>query len=477
MNIYNTYSKKTEEFVPLVKPEVKLYTCGPTVYGYATIGNFATFLMNDFLKRTLKYNDYTVTHIMNITDIGHLTSDADEGEDKIVKKAREENKTPEEIARYFEKQFMADFKKLNMDPAEAFPRATDHIKEMISLIEKLIESGHAYEKNGNVYFDISTYKEYGNLSGNKESMLKEEVRDEIVSDSNKKNPRDFVLWFKAPKDHLMQWDSPWSKGYPGWHVECSAMAEKYLGDEIDIHTGGEDNIFPHHECEIAQSECAYGKPFARYWMHRRHILVDGEKMSKSKGTVYTISDLEEKRFDPLLYRFFIFGTHYRSKAHFSFENLEKSKRGLQRITELIKKLQSITNDRGTNLEAMALLNKSENQFTEALNDDLNTPKALAVLYDLVRDVNSFIEQDKINKEEAEALLTLFRKFDLVLGVIFPYIEKSEKEIPNEIKNLAQEREEARKQKDFEKADELRREIQEKGFDVKDTKKGPGIFVL
>lgn len=451
-----------------------MYNCGPTVYGHAHIGNFASFLFADFLRRFLAYKGFTVKQIMNITDVGHLTSDADEGEDKIIKKAREEGKSPHDIARYFEDSFFADAKKLNIKRASHHPRATEHVEEMISLITKLIENNHAYEVDGNVYFDVNSFEEYGKLSGNKEEHLQDAARDEVKKDSAKKNPRDFVLWFKAPENHLMKWDSPWSIGYPGWHLECSAMAQKYLGETIDIHTGGEDHIFPHHEAEIAQSEGASNKPFSKFWLHRRHIMVDGEKMSKSLGNILTVSNLEEKGFNPLVYRFFIFSTHYRSRADFSFENLEHSQKGLQRILDCIARLKRISNTKGTNLEAEALYEKAKDRFEEALDDDLNTPKALATVFDLVRDVNRFIEVGKINRDESMKLISLFEAFDDVIGVIFCMHEQVTEEIPETIKELLAQREAARENRDFETADNKRKMIEERGFIVKDTPRGPEV---
>lgn len=475
MKLYNTYSKKLEEFKPLKKNEVLMYNCGPTVYGFASIGNFATFLTNDFLKRYLKYQGYHVKQIMNITDVGHLTSDADEGEDKIIKSAKKEGKSPKEIASFFEKKFFEDLEKLNIDRADHFPRATDHIKEMIELITILLEKGYAYEKNGNVYFNIEKFKKYGKLSGNTIEKLKQEVRSEVVKDKNKNNPFDFVLWFKAPKNHLMKWSSPWNEGYPGWHLECSAMCQKYLGKTIDLHTGGEDNIFPHHEAEIAQSEAANNKKFVNYWLHRRHILVDGKKMSKSKGNIFTVSDLEKKGFDPLIYRFFIFGTHYRSKAHFSFDNLAAAKKGLERIVSFIKELQQINNSKGTNLEAMALDEKLKAEFESAMDQDLNTPKALSAIYDFITKANRFKKQDKINKEEAQKMLNTLMEIDSVLGVVFLYLKNKKKTVSPEIKELLKMREMARNEKDFSRSDEIRKEIEKKGFTLKDTMEGQEIF--
>lgn len=472
MKLYNTYSKKIEEFTPIRETAVHMYSCGPTVYGYQHIGNYASVLFSDFLHRALLFSGYNVNLVMNITDVGHLTSDADEGEDKIIKKAQEEGKTPEEIARFFEKSFMDDLKKINIKPAKEYPRATDHIKEMIAMIETLIKNGNAYESNGNVYFDIESFDKYGMLSGNTLENLKKNVREEVKEDSNKKNPHDFVLWFKAPENHLMKWESPWSIGYPGWHIECSAMAERHLGNHIDIHTGGEDNIFPHHECEIAQSEAAHKTPFANFWIHRRHILVDGEKMSKSKGTTYTITNLEEKNYHPLVFRLFIFGTHYRSQTQFSFENLDAAKSGLDRIVSCVNRLEKIDNTEGTNLEAAAIIDEANQKFKESIQNDLNTPEALAAIHTLISKTNTFIDQRKINKEEASEIVAALKKYDELIGCIFSYKE-SQKElpIPLEIEQLSKERLQARNEKDFDKADEIRNKIEALGYTVKDTENG------
>lgn len=471
MKLYNTLSKKIEEFKPLSANKVTMYNCGPTVYGRPTIGNEATFLMNEFLKRFLEFLGFNVIQVMNITDVGHLTSDTDSGDDKIIKKALEEGKAPLEIARTYEKEFFNDLEKLNISRANFNPRATEHIKEMINMVQKLLQRGYAYEKEGTVYFDLTKFPAYGKLSGNTLEKLSEQVRSEVKKDPHKKNQHDFVLWFKAPKNHLMQWDSPWGKGYPGWHLECSAMSQKYLGPTIDLHTGGEDNIFPHHEAEIAQSEAASGQKFVRYWLHRRHILVDSQKMSKSRNNFYTLEDLEKKDFNPLIFRFFIFGTHYRSKADFSFENLINARNGLERILDLLARLEKVVDLTGTNLEGTAFLLKAKKDFYGALENDLNTPLALAAIYDLVSSVNLGLKENKINFEEAQKVISVLKEFDRIIGVIFKSYAARKKELPVEIKQLLFERKKARNEKNFKLADEIRAEISALGYLVKDTPAG------
>lgn len=312
MILYNTYAKKLEEFKPLEKKKVRMYSCGPTVYDFVHLGNFRTFLMADFLRRAFEYSGYEVKHIKNITDVGHLTQDDIEaGEDKMIKAAKREKKTPYDIAKFYEEAFHKDEEKLNILPARKFPRATEYINQMIAMIEKLIANGYAYESNGSVFYDVEKFKDYGKLSGNTLENLKTGARLEAHPD--KKNPCDFALWLKADPKYLMQWDSPWSRGYPGWHIECSAMSIANLGDTIDIHTGGEDNTFPHHEDEIAQSEGATGKKFVNYWIHGRHLLVDGEKMSKSKGNFYVLTNIEKRGFNPLSFRYLCLTAHFQSQ--------------------------------------------------------------------------------------------------------------------------------------------------------------------
>ncbi len=443
---------------------MSIYTCGPTVYDYIHIGNLRSFLKADVLRRYLEYSGYEVRHIKNITDVGHLTADdiaqADTGEDKILKKATAEKKTPEEIAKFYTEAFHRDEDALNILRAHYFSKATTHVPQMVKIIETLIKKGNAYEINGNVFFDVTSFKDYGKLSGNTLEQLKVGARLEEHPD--KKHPWDFALWLKADQKHLLQWNSPWSRGYPGWHIECSAMSMEYLGDTIDIHTGGEDNIFPHHEAEIAQSECFSGKKFVRFWIHTRHLLAEGEKMSKSKGNFFVLKDIHEKGFDPMHLRLLYLSSHYRKPLDFSWRALEQAKANYKRIAEWIRKLKEIANwrDRIPPIGGTGSLRA----FESAMDDDLNTPLALSVLYDLITETNKKISENKLNSKEAGEILATFEKMNKVFGFRFP---EKEIEIPEKVKRLADERLVARKNKDFQKADELRKEIEKLGFLIED----------
>src|SRR3989339_617698 len=370
LKLYNTLTKQKEEFKPLHKGKVSIYTCGPTVYDYIHIGNLRSFTTADILRRYLEYSGYEVRHIKNITDVGHLTQDdiaqADTGEDKIQKKAIAEKKTPEEIARFYTDAFHRDEDAMNILRAHFFPKATAHVPQMIKTIETLIKKGYAYEKNGNVFFDVTSFKDYGKLSGNTLTELKVGARLEEHPD--KKNPWDFALWLKARPDHLLQWDSPWSRGYPGWHIECSAMATEYLGDTLDIHTGGEDNIFPHHEAEIAQSECFSGKKFVNFWVHTRHLLVEGEKMSKSKGNFYTPQDIRKKGFDPMHLRLLYLSSHYRKNLDFSWKAMEQARANFERIKDFFQKVRGMLSDKSPTLVKKNFCEKHISMFENAMDD-------------------------------------------------------------------------------------------------------------
>lgn len=463
LNLYNTLTKKKEEFKPINAGKVGMYTCGPTVYDFIHVGNIRAYLTADILRRYLACLGYEVRHIKNITDVGHLTEDdiaqGDSGDDKLIKKAEKEKKTPKEIAEFYENYFRSVETEMNILPAHYFPRATAHIPQMIKIIEKLIEKGYAYEKNGNVFYDVTKFSDYGKLSGNTLNNLKVGARLEEHPD--KKNPWDFALWLKAPKEHLLKWESPWSLGYPGWHIECSAMSMEYLGDTMDIHTGGEDNIFPHHEAEIAQSEGATGKKFVNYWVHLRHLLVDGAKMSKSKGNFYILDNIKEKGFDANVLRLAILSAHYRSSMNFTWKSMDQAKVNLGRIADWIFGLKSVLSENpnsGLNLE------KYQKQFEEAMDDDLNTPLALSVLYELITDTNKLIFQDKLGREEAKNILDLWEKMNKVFGLVM-----KKEEIPQEIVKLAEERKAAKENKDFSKSDELRKKIEDAGYLVEDLK--------
>jgi len=467
MNIYNTLTKQKEEFIPVNPGKVSMYTCGPTVYGHIHIGNIRAYLFADTLRRYLSYQGYEVKMIKNITDVGHLTEDdiaqGDSGEDKIAKKAAAEKKTPEEIARFFEAAFREVEKEMNILPAHYFPRATGHIPQMIKIIEKLIENGYAYEKNGNVFFDVTAFPEYGKLSGNTLENLKVGARLEEHPD--KKNPWDFALWLKAPKEHLLKWESPWSLGYPGWHIECSAMSTEYLGNTIDIHTGGEDNIFPHHEAEIAQTECYTEQKFVKYWMHVRHLLVDGKKMSKSKGNLYLLSDIKDKGFSAMDLRLLLLSSHYRSQLDFSWQALEQAKKNLQKINDFVLELEMVSKQtkEGNEID----IEKFREKIEFALDDDLNTPSAFGVLYELIAETNKSLSDNSLSSESAEKILSFWKKINSVFGLVL----NGQAEIPEEIKQLIADREQARKEKDFAKSDTLRDLIEKKGYLVEDTKDG------
>ena len=472
LKLYNSLTKQKEIFQSLAEEKKKkklvtMYTCGPTVYDYVHIGNLRSFLVADLLRRFLEFKGYKVKQVMNITDVGHMTSDAESGEDKMEAAARREKKDPWQIAEFFTKAFFADAQKINLKKAWKYPRATDHVKEMIKIIEKLVKNGYAYEVNGSVYFDLSKFSDWGKLSGNKLEDLIAGARVEVISE--KKNPYDFALWIKNPA-HIMQWDSPWGKGYPGWHIECSAMAMKYLGEMIDIHTGGEDNKFPHHESEIAQSEGATGKQFVRYWLHVKHLMVDGEKMSKSKNNFYTLNQILEKGYSARAIRYLLLTSHYRDSLNFTFDGLAAAETALQRLDEVWTKINEAAAQK-KNGELTAVVETAEKEFEAALDDDLNISGALAVLFDFVRKINVALTSG-VSKKELFAAKSVFQKIDSVLGFGFQKIK--EEKIPEEIKKLLQDREQARSAKDWKRSDEIRVEIEKNGYAVEDTAKGQKV---
>ena len=451
---YNTLTKKKELFKSLEPKKVKMYLCGPTVYKDATIGNMRTNLFQDTLRRVLEYNGYEVKQVMNITDVGHLVSDGDEGEDKMLKSAREEHKTPMEIAEYYTKLFFKDLKRLNVEIPEVICKATDHIEEMLEMVQKIMENGYAYETSTAIYFDVSKLDEYGILSGINLREQKAGARVEV--DPEKRNPYDFALWIKAPENHLMKWDSPWGPSYPGWHIECSAMSQKYLGEVFDIHTGGIDLIPTHHENEIAQSKGACGKIPAHYWMHGEYLLINGGKMSKSLGNVYLLDDIIKRGYDPLVYRLFNFSCHYKGKLNFTWEGIEAASTALTRLRDGYQKhLTGMADVDGT------IISEIENKFHQAINDDLNMPLAMSAVWEAVK------YQDKSPK-----IAKLLEKFDTVLGL--KITEKREEEIPQEILELVEQRKVARNEKNLTESDRLRDLIAQKGYSVKDTKDGAEV---
>ena len=451
---YNTLTKKKEKFEPIDEKEVRIYSCGPTVYKDATIGNMRTNIFQDVLRRVLKYNGYKIKHAMNITDVGHLVSDADEGEDKMIKSAKEMHKSPLEIAKYYTELFFEDLKKLNIETPEIICKATDHIPDMIKYVEKLLKNGYAYETDTAIYFDISKLDKYGILSGVNLDEQKAGARVDV--DSQKRNPYDFALWIKAPENHLMKWESPWGLSYPGWHIECSAMSQKYLGEVFDIHTGGIDLIPTHHENEIAQSKGACGKIPARFWIHGEYLLIDGGKMSKSLNNVYLVKDIEQRGYDPLVYRLFTYSSSYRNKINFTWDVMDANAKALEKLREGYQKHLQGKED----VEDEVVTNFEE-EFHKAINDDLNMPLAMSVVWDVIKYPKKSIK-----------LAELLKKFDGVMALsIDREIKKKDYEIPEEIIKIAKEREKARKNKDWAKSDELRDLISKKGFLIKDSQNG------
>ncbi len=460
LTLYNTLTNRKEEFVPLEPGRVRMYNCGPTVYMYAHIGNFRSFMLADLLRRYLEYKGLAVDQIMNITDVGHLTSDADEGEDKLEKAARTEKRDPWQIAEFYTRAFFEDIDALRIRRAKAYPKATDHVADMIETVKTLIDRGHAYVVNGCVYYDVTTFPDYGKLSGNTLEKLSAGARLEVNPD--KRNPHDFALWVTDPK-HLMKWESPWGAGYPGWHLECSTMSQKYLGQTLDIHTGGEDNIFPHHECEIAQSEGATGAPFVRYWLHVRHLFVEGRKMSKSLGNFYTLRDLLAKGLDPTAIRYTLLSSHYRQPLNFTFDAVEASAGAVRRLKEFVANMEAAAGG-AESPEVAKLIAETEADFEAAMDDDLNIALALGRVFEFIRDVNKL----NVGAADGAKAAALIRKFDSVLGVL-PATE--EKALDAEVESLIAEREAARKAKDFKRADAIRADLSARGITLKDTPGG------
>jgi len=469
LKLYNTLHQKKERFESIETGKVKMYNCGPTVYDFAHIGNLRAFIFADTLRRHLENIGYEVRQIMNITDVGHLTADdlnqADSGQDKMLKASEKEKKTPQDIANFYTKKFFEDLEKLNFRKAHFFPRATAHIPQIIKMIEILIDKGLAYEKNGNVFYDVTKFKEYGKLSKKKIKDLKENARLEKHPD--KRHGYDFALWLKAPKEHILKWKSPWSLGYPGWHIECSAMAIEYLGETMDIHTGGEDHIFPHHENEIAQSEGCTGKEFSNFWLHVRFLLVNDKKMSKSKGNFYTLTNILDKGFSAMDFRLLMLSSNYRSNLSFTWDGIQQATVNLKKITRFEQRLNNF--EPSEKIKSVIDPEEYLESFNQSMNDDLNTPKALAVLFEMISDTNKLIENQKLTFSDFESIKQNFEKMKDVLGL---RIENSSKfKIPKSILNLAEERIQAKKAKDFNKADIIRRIILSKGYELEDTAKG------
>lgn len=457
LKLFNTLTRKKETFKPIKKGFVGIYTCGPTVYDYAHIGNFRAYICGDILKRYLKYKGFKVKHIMNITDV----------DDKTIKGSIKQKISLKEYTEKYAKGFFRDLEALNIDKADTFPKATEHIKEMVNIIKKLLDKKIAYQTKDGIYFDISKFKDYGKLSHTKLKDL--EIGKRIKADQyEKEQAQDFALWkFWDKEDGDVFWETEIKKGRPGWHIECSAMSTKYLGQPFDIHGGGIDLIFPHHENEIAQSEAAFDKEMVKYWFHNEHLLVNGKKMSKSLGNFFTLRDLLKKGYNSRAIRYLLLSTHYRQQLNFTEEGIKAAENAVQRLNDFIIKLKSIKKD-SSNKKIKKSIQEAKAGFETEMDDDLNISNALAVIFDFVKKINTLIMKDDIGKKDAEEAIKLMEDFDKVIGVI----DFEKEKIPETIKKLTQEREKARKEKDYEKADKLRVEIKKKGYDLKDTKEGP-----
>lgn len=463
MKLYNTKTRSIDEFTPLNPPHVSFYSCGLTVYDYAHIGHALKYVNDDLLKRTLTFLGYDVHHVMNITDVGHMVSDGDDGEDKLEKGARKAGKTPEEVAEFFTTYFLKVNQAVNIIPPRELVKATDHIADMIALIQRLEKKGATYETEEAVYFDTSSFEKYGALSGQKLED-KQNAREDIHVDPQKKSPQDFALWFKRVghhENHSMHWDSPWGDGFPGWHIECSAMSMKYLGETIDIHSGGIDHIPVHHENEIAQSECATGTEFVRFWFHSEFLKVDGTKMGKSLGNMYTLDDIIEKGFDPLALRYVFLMKHYRQEMNFTWDSLQAAQTALHKLRDSVVQLRSQTQRQQLSEEKLSKTHEYSQRFTSALENDLQIPQALAVAWEVTK--SNIPSEDKLD---------LLLSFDQVFGLgLAEYEHPISEEIPQNVIELAEKREEARKNKDFAASDSLRDKVNAAGYEIEDEPEG------
>ncbi len=453
LKLYNTLTRKKEVFKPIKKGKVGLYSCGPTVYNYPHIGNYRAYIVADLLKRYLKYSGLEVKHVMNITDI----------DDKTIRDSQKEGTNLKEFTKKYEKAFLDDLNKLDIEKADIYPRATEHIKEMVKIIRILIDKGFAYKgKDGCIYYSISKFKEYGKLAHIKTKELKVGAR--VKQDEyEKEQANDFALWKAWDKnDGNVFWETEIGKGRPGWHIECSTMSAKYLGNHFDIHTGGIDLVFPHHENEIAQSEAATGKKFVNYWVHNEWLLVEGKKMSKSLGNFYTLKDLLDKDYDPIAIRYTLMSTHYRQQLNFTFKELDAAKNALQRLNDFMLKLDE--SKAKSNKEIPKIIEKAKKDFEKAMDNDLDISKAFAVIFDFIRAINKL----EISKEDSKKIKALMTEFDKVLGL---NLKVKQEKLPEKLIGLIDQREQARKNKDYEKADKIREELKEKGIILEDTPQG------
>ena len=457
MKLYNTLNKKIEDFVPYKDDIVTMYTCGPTVYHYAHIGNLRTYIFEDILEKGLEYLGYNVKRCMNITDVGHMSSDADTGEDKMVKGAIRENKSVYEIADFYTNEFFNDCNKLNIRKPKIVEKASSHIDVYIKMVEKLLNDGFAYISNGNVYFDISKAKDYYKLSGKNPDELIVGAREDVTEDIHKKNPYDFGLWFTISKfnNQAMKWDSPWGVGYPGWHIECSGLSINYLGEYLDIHCGGVDNIFPHHTNEIAQSEAFLGHKWCNYWLHGEHLNDSTGKMSKSKGEFLTVSLLESKGYNPLAYRFFCLQSHYRNQLVFSYEALDKASNTYNKLLNKIKNIKNV------GVIDNNVVKKYKEKFNNAISNDLNTSLMLTCLYDVLKENTS-----------DNTKLEIIKDFDKVLSLdLLNNNKEIDEELVKYINEKLEERKKAKANKNYELADNIRKELESKNIVIKDTREG------
>lgn len=464
MKLFNTSSRKIEEIVPLNPSLITFYSCGPTVYDFTHIGHMRTYTNTDFLKRTLTYLGLNVNHVMNITDVGHLTGDSDEGEDKLEKGAKSSGKSVWDVAKFYTDNFFETMKSLNVLPADTTCKATDHIEDMVELVKKLGENGFAYETKEAVYFETAKFPKYGKLSGQKLDEKIQQARKEVVKDPEKKNPADFALWFKTVgrfANHEMHWSSPWDEGFPGWHIECSAMSMKYLGETIDIHTGGIDHIPVHHENEIAQSEAVTGKQFVNHWFHNEFLLVDDVKMSKSLQNFYTIEDVKKKNIDPLALRYLFTQTQYRQQMNFTWEAVEGAQNSLNKLRELVLALRKQTDRQMLSEDKLSQVDTFRSQFRAALENDLQMPQAVAAVWSMLK--SNIPSEDKLD---------LLYEFDQVLGLQLR--EVAEEIVPKNIAVLVDQREKAKQNKDYSKSDELRKQIESSGYLIEDGNEGTRV---
>ncbi|MFQ6009805.1 MAG: cysteine--tRNA ligase [Candidatus Aenigmatarchaeota archaeon] len=456
LKVHNTLTKKDEEFRPMKGKEVKMFVCGPTVYDYTHIGHAKSYVAFDVIAKYLRYRGFKVFYLQNITDV----------EDRLIIRSKESGRSVADLVKEFTKKYYEDMEALGVDSIDKYAPATEYMKQIIEQVKGLIEKGFAYEISDGVYYDVSKFPEYGKLSHLKKEAIK---KHRIEPNPEKRNPEDFVLW-KKHKPGEPAWDSPWGKGRPGWHIEDTAITIHHFGSQYDLHGGGEDLIFPHHDCEIAQAEAFTGvKPFVRYWLHNAFILVEGQKMSKSLGNFYTVRDIFAKGYEPIVVRFSLLNTNYNKPANFTFSALESGKDGIDRLREFMRKVKEA---KGEEAGIEKLIEETREKFENAMDDNFNTPNAIAAIFNFVRDVNKLVDEGKVSQEEGKKIIGLMEKFDSVLGILKGW-EKEEK-IPEDISKLLEEREEARKKKDFKLADDIRNKIKDKGWIVEDTPSGPRV---